>query len=131
MHRRWTFRRPNYTPEVERRWIPGKPDYTLVRARDRRRVSCRWVAMRHHNSDHRALVVRVETELAGVKRYKKDRRTLPALPLPRPLAYRDTVFAGLVETPEKPPVKERTENAWVRSGTWSLVDRRAELQKAG
>ena len=39
---RWTFRRPTYTPEGERRWVRGKPDYALVRARDRRRVrSCR------------------------------------------------------------------------------------------
>ena len=35
----------------------------------------------------------------------------------------------LVGTLEKPPVKERLENAWVRSGTWSFVDRRAELRK--
>ena len=42
MHGRWTFRLPNYTLEGERRWICGKPDYALVKARDRRRVrSCR------------------------------------------------------------------------------------------
>ena len=27
--------------------------------------------------------------------------------------------------------QERPENAWVRPGTWSLVDRRADLWKAG
>ena len=38
---RWTFRRPTYTPEGDRRWVRGKLDYALVRARDRRRVrSC-------------------------------------------------------------------------------------------
>ena len=57
----WTFRRPTYTPEGERRWVRSKLDYALVRARDQRRVrSCRWVAMRHHDSDHRTLVMRVD-----------------------------------------------------------------------
>ena len=61
----------------------GKPDYALVRALDRRRVrSCYWVAMRHHDSDHRALILRVEADPAGVKRYDKARRTLPAPPSP-------------------------------------------------
>ena len=32
---------------------------------------------------------------------------------------------------EKPPVKERPENVWVHSGTWSLMDRRTKLRKAG
>ena len=110
----------------------GKPDYALVRARDRRRVrSCRWVAMRHHDSDHRALILRVESDPAGVKRYDKARRTPPAPPLPRPLAQGDAMFEELVDTLEKPPAKERQENAWVQMGTWTLVDRRAELRKAG
>ena len=83
VRRRGTFRRPNYTPEGERRWIRGKPDYALVTARDRRRVrSCRWLLVRHHDSDHRALVLRVETDEKGVQRYDKARRTLPAPPPP-------------------------------------------------
>ena len=41
------------------------------------------------------------------------------------------MFEELVDTLEKPPAKERPESAWVRPGTWSLVDRRAELRKAG
>ena len=42
MRGRWTFRRANRTPEGERRWVRGKPDYVLVKERDRQRVrSCR------------------------------------------------------------------------------------------
>ena len=93
--------------------------------------SCCWVAKRHHDSDNPALVMWVEADPAGVKRCKKNRRPLLEPPLPRPLAYGDTVFAVLVEAVEKAPVKERPENAWVRSDTLSLMDRRAEMRKAG
>ena len=86
--------------------------------------------MRHHDSDHRALAMRVETDPAGVKRYEKNRRPLAASLLPRPLSREDAMLAELVEAVEKPPVKERSENVGVRSGTWSLVERRAELRKA-
>ena len=41
------------------------------------------------------------------------------------------MFEELVATLEKPPAKERPENAWVRPGTLSLVDRKAELRKVG
>ena len=77
------------------------------------------------------MVLRVEADPADVKRCDKARRILPALPLPRLLARGDAVFEELVETLEKPPIKERPENAWVCPGTWSLVDRRTELRKAG
>ena len=73
MHGRWTFLRPTYTSEGERRWIHRKPDYALKRARDRRhvRIFVR-VAMQHHNSNYQTLVMRVETDLVEVKRYKKE-----------------------------------------------------------
>ena len=63
--------------------------------------------MRHHDSDHQALVLRVELDPAGVKRYDKTRRTLPAPPLPRPLARGDAIFEELLDMLEKLPVKER------------------------
>ena len=75
--------------------------------------------------------MRVETDPAGVKRYEKNRRPLAASLLPRPLSREDAMLAELVEAVEKPPVKERSENVGVRSGTWSLVDRRVELRKTG
>ena len=41
------------------------------------------------------------------------------------------MFEELVDTPEKPLVKERPDNVWVHPGTWFLVDKRVELRKAG
>ena len=41
------------------------------------------------------------------------------------------MFEELVDTLEKPPAKERPEKVWVCPGTWSLVEKRAELRKAG
>ena len=82
--------------------------------------------MLHHDSDHRALILRLEADPAGVKRYDKTRRTLPAPPLPRPLARGDAMFEELVDTLEKPPTKERPENALVRTGTWHVDSRGQE-----
>ena len=57
---RWTFRRSRYMKEGERRWRRSKPDYVLAQERDRRRLwSCRWLPVHHHDSDHRALVLRI------------------------------------------------------------------------
>ena len=75
---RWTFRRPRYTPEGEQRWLRSKPDYVLTQEKDRRRLrSCRWLLVRHHDSDHHALVLRIQSNPKGVKRYVKARTTLP------------------------------------------------------
>ena len=58
-------------------------------------------------------------------------RILPAPPLFHPITYGDAMFKELVEAIEKPPETERPKNAGVRLGKWSLVDRQAELWKAG
>ena len=81
------------------------------------------MAMQHPDSDNQELVLRVESDLVGVKRYDKAQRTFLGPPLPRLLTRVDAMFKELVGTLEM-------ENAWVRSGTWSLVDRRVELRKA-
>ena len=38
--------------------------------------SFRWVLMRHHGSNHRALVLRLESDPRGVKCYVKARKML-------------------------------------------------------
>ena len=88
--------------------------------------------MQHHDSDHPVLVLWVKTDPTGVKHYMKERHTYPPpLLLPSLLTYGKSVFQEPTNAVEKPPVKERLENTWVRSGTWLLVDRRAELQMTG
>ena len=38
--------------------------------------SCRWALMHHHGSNHRALVLRLESDPRGVKCYVKARKML-------------------------------------------------------
>ena len=73
--------------------------------------------------------MQVKTDAEGVKRYDKARRTIP--PPVRPLTAGDAMFEELAEAVEKPPVKERPDNLWVRPSTWLLVDRRAAMRKEG
>ena len=76
----------------------------------------------------------METDPVSVKRCEKAQRTLWMPPSPflaHSRKYRDTIFGKLVEAVEKLPVKEQPENRRGRSGTWSLVDRRKEMRKAG
>ena len=64
------------------------------------------------------------TNAAGFKRYEKARHTILAPPHPsRPFRAGDIMFEEKVGAMEKPPIKERLENAWVQGGMWSLVDK--------
>ena len=59
------------------RWIRGKPDYALAREKDRKRLwSCRWLLVRHHNSNPCTLVLRIEADPREIKYYAKDWTTL-------------------------------------------------------
>ena len=79
-------------------------------------LSCRRVAMRHHDSDRRALVLRVDTDAKGAKRYDGAGRALPTPPPPsRPFTEGGATFEELAEATEKPPVEERPDKPWVRS----------------
>ena len=65
-HGRWTFQRHEDRGGGGRTWIRSKPDYFLIREQDRRKVkSCRWILPPHHNSDHRALIVKIGGEPGG------------------------------------------------------------------
>ena len=71
--------------------------------------------MQHHDSDHPVLVLWVKTDPTGVKHYMKERHTYPPpLLLPSLLTYGKSVFQEPTNVVEKPPVKERLENTWVR-----------------
>jgi hypothetical protein len=87
--------------------------------------------MRHHDSNHRALILRLETDPQGVKAYVKARKTIPEPDHPKAKTEGDTIFERLVEEVEKPAKRERPENSWIRPSTWSLVDQRAAMRKEG
>ena len=66
MRWRWTWRQRQTLQSGERVNLRSKPDYFLTRDRDRGRVRrCRWVLPRHHDSDHRALVVQIRARPGG------------------------------------------------------------------
>ena len=81
---RWTWRHRRALPSGEATSVRSKPDYFLMRGVDRGRVRrCRWVRPRHHNSDHRALVVQLRARPGGVRQYTRERRKLPVAPPPQ------------------------------------------------
>ena len=80
---RWTWRQRRTNKEGERYWLRSKPDYFLLKERDRARVRrCRWTLPRHHDSDHRAPVVQIYSRKGGVRKYLEERTTVPVEPPP-------------------------------------------------
>ena len=78
---RWTWGQRRKLPLGGTARIKSKPDYFLMRGKDRGRVRrCRWIRPRHHNSDHRALVMQLRARPGGVRRYTDERKRLPVPP---------------------------------------------------
>ena len=105
---RWTWRRAKgeATRAGDRRWVRSRPDYILFSAQERRRIKrCRWVLPPHHNSDHRALIVKVWGS-RGIKRYVKERETLLVQPPEaRERLEGKEIFTRLAATISKPEKK--------------------------
>ena len=91
--------------------------------------SCRWLLMRYHDSDHRAFVLRLETDPQGVKQYFKVCRTLPETNRPKEKAERGVIFKKPVKEAAKPENQERPQNSWIWPSTWFLVDHCAAMRK--
>ena len=128
---RWTWGQRRKLPSGETARIKSKPDYFLMRGKDRGRVRrCRWIRPRHHNSDHRALVMQLRARPGGVRRYTDERKRLP-VPPPRPMTEGDTMLEELVDTLEAPGKRDRPDHEWIRGGTWALIDERASRRKQG
>ena len=71
----------------------------------------RWVSSPHHNSDHWALIVKIWGS-GGLKRYIKERETLPVQPLKaRERSKGEEMFATLVAAVDKPEQRAWPENA--------------------
>ena len=66
MRGRLTWRQRRTLQSGARRNLRSKPDYFLTRGRDRGRVRrCCWIQARHHNLDHRALLVQIRARPWG------------------------------------------------------------------
>ena len=131
---RWTWRQRRGVPgSGQRQWLRSRPDYFLFREKDRRRIKCcRWIQPRHHNSDHRALVVDIKARPGEIARYVEGRVRLPVQPPPPEEQTKgEKLFAELCATVEEVPRRERKDLDWVRDGTWRLVDQRNSLRKQG
>ena len=62
----------------------------------------------------------------------KRRKRFPLqLPNTGPATEGERIFETLKTKIEKPEKREREENAWIRPGTWALVDERAKLRALG
>ena len=112
-----------------KQWLRSKPDYLLFREKERRRLkNCRWIQPRHHDPDHRALVVEVKGRPGEIKRYAEGRTRLPVQPpTPEEQTEGEKMFAELVATVEELLRRERKHLDWIRPGTWALIDQRASL----
>ena len=68
----------------------------------------------------------------GPRKYRRKAELNPLLePFARPLTEGEELFERLRTECENPKRREREENSWIRPGTWAIINRRAELRKAG
>ena len=114
----------------EARWYFSKPDYFLTRAGERKKLRrCRWVTPPKSNSDHRALVVRLQLERDGAGRHVRRMTRFPfKLPATGPATEGEKMFEMLKGGMDKVPPREWEESAWIRPGTWALIDERSKLR---
>ena len=108
---KWTWRRRNKNGKGERAWYRSKPDYFMARDGDRKKFRrCRLVLPPTHNSDHRAMVARLESK--GVKEYRDGRKQLPFKRPPKcGLSEGEKLFDRLEREVIKPTRRERDKNS--------------------
>ena len=127
---RWTWRQLRMG-----RWVSSKPDYLLAtpRARKRLRVA-RPRQLRHHATDHRAIVAKIWVR-GGRKRMETYRRKARRNPLLRglrkPLRQSEMLFEELRSTIARREQRSHPRNSWISERTWALVDTRARLRRNG
>ena len=124
----WVQRRTDATGQ--RRRVTQKLDYALIGDEVRRKVRrCRLVQVPGHDTDHRAIVLKVTTNGEAVRRYRHKAETFPlTLPI-GPRTEGEAMFEELQLLQPMVPVRERHTHDWIREGTWIIVDRRAALRK--
>ena len=117
---RWTWRMRR-----EGRFVSSTCDYLMARGPCRKKFRrVRLVNLRHHYSDHRAIVARLYSGAAGeMKTYRKARQRCP-LRLPRvgPMRELEGAFNDLQLGCDPPPPRERPANKWTSDDTWLLID---------
>ena len=94
--------------------------------------SWRWVfpPPYHHYSNHRTIVLRIWGRW-GLKRYVRERETLPAQPpTARERSEGEKMFTTLAVTIDKPVKREWRENSWIHPITWVVVEKRGSKDKA-
>jgi len=126
----WTWVQRRTDSVGQRRRITQKLDYALIGDEIRRKVRrCRLVQVPGHDTDHRAIVLKVTTNGEAVRRYRHKAETFPlTLPI-GPRTEGEAMFEELQLLQPMVPVRERHTHDWIREGTWIIVDRRAALRK--
>ena len=117
----------------KRRVRHSKPDYFLARDVDRRSFRrCRWILLPTHDSDHRALVVKVLTDAEVVKRYTRRHQRNPFRKLKKEeMTEGEKMFETLKEAVDPPRRREKPKNSWIRGRTWELIDHRTSMRWEG
>ena len=109
-------------------------DHVLIPEAERKRVkSWRWVfpPPYHHYSNHRTIVLRIWGRW-GLKRYVRERETLPVQPpAVRKRPEGEEMFGSLAVAIKKPQKREWKKKSWIRPGTWASIDKCGSNDKAG
>ena len=111
----------------------SKPDYFLACDVDHMMFRrCRWILPPMHDYDHRALVVKLSTDVEVVKRYTRRRQRTPFRKVTEEeMTEEERMFETLKEAVDPSQRREMPKNLWTRGGIWELIDHRAQMRREG
>ena len=117
----WTWRQ-----KANDVWRSRRIDYILLRKEDRKKIKkTRLCLPRHHQSDHRAIVMSLAAGSAvSTKAYVRQLRRFPLQREEEEHNDLDKIYLKLVEYCGPLPKRKRAAYKWISEESWKILDRK-------
>ena len=127
----WSWGQQRTDATGQRQRVAQKLDYALIGDELRRKVlRCRLVQVPGHDTDHRAIVLKVKTNGKAVRRYQHKAETFPlTLPI-GPMTQGEAMFEDLQLLQPMVLVRKHHTNNWIRKRDMANNRQKGSPEKA-